>query len=300
MKKTTELTDTGAFVAETRSKTTPWVLFSLALLAGAGAAVLLWTRMESARLDASAARRELVAAERERTEMAQRLERAEAEKAELVALRNELTGQVKARDEELAKLQGTYQELEAKMKEEIAKGDVRLSQAGGRIKVDLVDKILFDVGDASITERGAEVLSRVGEVLVNVEDRKIQVSGHTDNLPISERLRDRYPTNWELAAARASNVVRFLEEKAKVSGRRLAAAAYGPWEPIASNQTASGRARNRRIEIVLAPALAPAQMEGGLASAAPDPAAAAAPSQPAAAKKAAVKAAPAPKRKLAR
>ena len=163
----------------------------------------------------------------------------EAEKADLLALRNELSVQVAAKDEELQKLQGTYQELESKMKEEIAKGDIRLSQAGGRIKVDLVDRILFEVGDASVTERGAEVLSRVGAVLANVEDKKIQVSGHTDDLPISERLRDRYPTNWELAAARASNVVRFLEEKANVPGRRLVAAAYGPWEPISSNRTAT-------------------------------------------------------------
>jgi chemotaxis protein MotB len=112
-----------------------------------------------------------------------------------------------------------------------------------------------------VTERGAEVLSRVGAVLAAVEDKKIQVSGHTDDLPISERLADRYPTNWELASARASNVVRFLEEKAKVPGRRLVAAAYGPWEPISSNKSASGRARNRRIEIVLTPALAPAPID---------------------------------------
>jgi len=119
-----------------------------------------------------------------------------------------------------------------------------------------------------VTERGAGVLSRVGAILANVEDKKIQVSGHTDDQPISERLRDHYPTNWELAAARASNVVRFLEEKANVPGRRLVAAAYGPWEPISSNRSATGRARNRRIEIVLTPQLAPAPIDG-VAKAAP-------------------------------
>jgi chemotaxis protein MotB len=208
----------------------------------------------------------------------------EAEKADLLALRNELSLQVQAKEDEIQKLQGTYQELEAKMKEEISKGDVRLSQAGGRIKVDLVDKILFDVGDASVTGRGAEVLSRVGTVLAAVENKKIQVSGHTDDLPISDRLRDRYPSNWELAAARASNVVRFLEEKGIVPGRRLVVAAYGPWEPISSNRTAAGRARNRRIEIVLTPALAPAPIDPAAvpAKAAPPKKAAASPKKAAA------------------
>lgn len=239
----------------------PWVLFALALLGGVGAAAFLWMKLAGARLEAAAATEALERGKAERTELAQRVEKLEADRADLLTLRNELSVQVQAKEEELAKLQGTYKELEAKMKEEIAKGDVRLSQTGGRIKVDLVDKILFDVGDASITSRGEEVLSRVGAVLVNVADKKIQVSGHTDDQPISDRLRGRYPTNWELASARASNVVRFLEEKAHVPGRRLVAAAYGPWEPISSNRTTTGRARNRRIEIVLTPALAPAPID---------------------------------------
>src|SRR5574341_2221161 len=166
---------------------TPWVLFVLALLAGAGASVFLLTRLDKARTEASAAGAKLVDANAKleeartgRAEVAQRLEKMEAEKADLLALKNELSLQVEAKDEEIAKLQGTYQELEAKMKEEIAKGDIRLSQAGGRIKVDLVDKILFDVGDSALTDRGGGVLSRVGAVLSNVKDKKIQVSGHTD------------------------------------------------------------------------------------------------------------------------
>jgi chemotaxis protein MotB len=252
-----------------RPRVLPWLVTGFAIVAGAAAAVLLWTRVEAARSDTATAKAALERSSADHVELTQRLEKMEAEKADLLALRNELSLQVQSKEEEIAKLQGTYQELEAKMKEEIAKGDVRLSQAGGRIKVDLVDKILFDTGDASVTDRGAEVLSRVGAVLANVEDKKIQVSGHTDDLPISEKLRDRYPTNWELASARALNVVRYLEEKANVPGRRLVAAAYGPWEPISSNRTASGRARNRRIEIVLTPALAPAPLA---AAAAPPPA----------------------------
>jgi chemotaxis protein MotB len=255
-----------------RPSVVPWVVAGLAIIAGGVAAVMLWTRLQAADAEAARARVVLDLVTQEKAQLAQRVEKIEAERADLLSLKNELSSQVAAKEEELKKLQGTYRELEEKMKEEIAKGEVRLSEAGGRIKVDLVDKILFDVGDATVTERGANVLSRVGAVLVNVADRKIQVSGHTDDSPISDRLKDRYPTNWELAAARASNVVRFLEEKANVPGRRLVAAAYGPWEPISSNRGAKGRARNRRIEIVLTPQLAPAPIEGAAAEKAEKPA----------------------------
>lgn len=240
-----------------RPSRAPWILLGLALVGGAAAALVLWLRLQSART-------ELAATQARDQELSDRVQKMEAD-------RNELSLQVQAKDEEIQKLQGTYNELEAKMKEEIAKGDVFLSQAGGRIKVDLVDKILFGEGDASITPKGESVLARVGAVLAAVqEEKKIQVSGHTDDLNISERLVATYPTNWELSAARATNVVRFLEEKANVPGRRLVAAAYGPWEPISPNKTAKGRARNRRIEIVLTPQLAPAAIDSdAVAKAAP-------------------------------
>src|SRR5512138_13200 len=242
-----------------RPSRAPWILTGLVLAAGAAAALVLWLRLQSAQGD-------LANAQARAQELADRVQKMEAD-------RNELSLQVQAKDEEIQKLQGTYNELEAKMKEEIAKGDVFLSQSGGRIKVDLVDKILFGEGDASISPKGENVLLRVGGVLASVADKKIQVSGHTDDLNISERLVGKYPTNWELAAARATNVVRFLEEKANVPGRRLVAAAYGPWEPISANRTATGRARNRRIEIVLTPQLAPAPLDGAVvAKAAPAPA----------------------------
>ena len=113
-------------------------------------------------------------------------------------------------------LKGTYDKLEDKMKDEIAKGDIRLSQSGGKLRVDLVDKILFDSGEAVISKRGEGVLARVGAVLAAMDDKQIQVSGHTDSNPISEKLAPQFPTNWELSVSRAVNVVRFLEEKASV------------------------------------------------------------------------------------
>jgi len=92
-------------------------------------------------------------------------------------------------------------------------------------------------------------------VLAKVEGRSILVSGHTDDAPPSQRLAATFPTNWELSVARAVNVVRFLGEKASVPAGRLVAAGHGDTKPIASNATPQGRARNRRIEILLIPDL---------------------------------------------
>jgi len=134
---------------------------------------------------------------------------------------------------------------------------------GGRLRVGLVDKILFDSGAAAVSKRGEEVLARVGAVLATIDDKQIQVSGHTDKTPISGKLASQFPSNWELSTARATNVVRFLSEKANVPPQRLVASGYAEYHPIASNKTAAGRARNRRIEILLTPSLAPKAIDKG-------------------------------------
>jgi len=181
----------------------------------------------------------------------------ESEKEALATARDNLAKSVEDKSSELAILKGTTDELKEKMKDEIAKGDIQLTESGGKLRVGLVDKILFDSGEASVSKRGEGVLARLGTVLASIEDRHIQVSGHTDNTPISDKLKQHYPTNWELSVARATNVVRFLQEKAAVPADRLVASGYGEYQPITSNRTAAGRAKNRRIELLLTPSLAP-------------------------------------------
>jgi chemotaxis protein MotB len=85
-----------------------------------------------------------------------------------------------------------------------------------------------------------------------VNDKAIRIEGHTDNVAINRSLAQRYPTNWELSAARAINVARYLEQQAIAPGS-LSAAAFGEFKPVADNSTVEGRAKNRRIEIVLVP-----------------------------------------------
>jgi chemotaxis protein MotB len=235
----------------------PWFLLVL-VLGGAGYGGY-WGLKERGRLlnQTAIATSTATKAETERKALEQKLQALEAEKGEAVAARDALAKSVEAKASELAELKGTYDKLHEKMKDEIAKGDIQLTQSGGRLRVGLVDKILFQSGEARISKRGEEVLSRVGGVLAPIDDRQILVSGHTDTTPISPKLKEQFPTNWELSTARATNVVRFLAEKASVPADRLVASGHGEHQPIASNRSNTGRARNRRIEILLTPSLDP-------------------------------------------
>lgn len=146
----------------------------------------------------------------------------------------------------------TYEGLLKEMKEEIEQGQIAITELKGKLTVDVVDKILFDSGRAEIKPEGFAVLKRVVDILVSVTDKTIRVEGHTDNVPIKGALTKRYPTNWELSAARAINVTRYLEKEG-LDPALLSAAAFGEYQPVADNETAEGRARNRRIAIILLP-----------------------------------------------
>ncbi len=146
----------------------------------------------------------------------------------------------------------TYEGLLNEMKEEIEQGQIAITELKGKLTVDVVDKILFDSGQAEIKPEGLAVLKRVVEILMTVTDKTIRVEGHTDNVPITGALAKRYPTNWELSAARALNVTRYLEKEG-LDPALLSAAAFGEYQPVADNETPEGRAKNRRIAIILLP-----------------------------------------------
>ncbi len=162
-----------------------------------------------------------------------------------------------AREARIARMKSTYDALVGKLEEEIKRGEITISELQGRLTVNMVERILFDSGSADIKPEGLKVLARVGDILKNVQDKDILVEGHTDNVPISARLRDRFPSNWELSTARAANVVHFLQDRVGIPGSRLAIVGYGEHRPIADNDTPEGREQNRRIQIVLVPPQAP-------------------------------------------
>ena len=172
--------------------------------------------------------------------------------AENRKLKEENASLVKAREEQVRKVSSTYESLLEKMKSEISKGQITISELKGKLTVNMVDSILFDSGKAEVKKGGLEILGKVISILKEVQDKSIRIEGHTDNVQISRALAQRYPTNWELSAARAINVTRYLQDEGIDPGQ-LSAVAYGEWKPVATNDTAEGKAKNRRIEIILVP-----------------------------------------------
>src|SRR5947209_6242897 len=145
----------------------------------------------------------------------------------------------------------THRSLEDEMRAALESKDVTISQLQGKLTVNILDRVLFDSGEAELRPDGAAVLQKVASILAQLSNLKIHVIGHTDNVPIRAGARNRFPSNWELSTARATAAVRFLSEKGGVDPRRLGAVGYGEFRPVADNATSEGRARNRRIAITI-------------------------------------------------
>jgi len=176
----------------------------------------------------------------------------QSEKASLQANIKDLTTKAEKADQ-LEKSTQTYQDLTKKLEKEIQEGQVEITEMKNRLTMTMVDKILFPSGSAQIGKEGKMVLDKVVSILKDVKDKRIQIEGHTDNKPIVSSLKNKFPTNWELSTARATEVVRYLQEKGGMDPHLLSATGYAEYQPIASNDTEEGRHKNRRIEIVLLP-----------------------------------------------
>ena len=164
----------------------------------------------------------------------------------------ESAAKLETKSKEVEAASNTYKDLLQEMKGEIAKGQITITELKGKLTMDVVDKILFDSGKAAVKEEGLAVLKRVVEILKNVKDKNIRVEGHTDNVQITGRLAKKYPTNWDLSYARAINVTKYLQQGG-VDPKVLSATAFGEHQPVADNSTPEGRAKNRRIAIILLP-----------------------------------------------
>ena len=119
------------------------------------------------------------------------------------------------------------------------------------IQLTLNDQLLFRSGDAALTIEGKSLLDRVAAI-IRPFNRNIRVEGHTDNIPIATV---RYPSNWELSTERAIGVVKYLIDPGGILPNRLSAAGYGDSKPRVPNNTAANRSKNRRVEIILGPAI---------------------------------------------
>ena len=143
--------------------------------------------------------------------------------------------------------------LENEMRADLESKDVTISSLQGKLTVNILDRVMFDSGEAILKPAGESVMRKIAALLAEHPQLKIHVIGHTDNVPIRPEARSRFASNWELSAARALAAVHFLTEKAGVDPRRVGAVGYGEYRPLADNATAEGRAKNRRIAITILP-----------------------------------------------
>jgi chemotaxis protein MotB len=151
-------------------------------------------------------------------------------------------------------LDDTKKTIETSLKDQVAAQEIEVVEVDDKLKVIFVDKILFDSGSVEINPGGRELLMIMAGSLEATANQEILVEGHTDDVPLSTALRKRFPSNWELSAARAAAVARFFQQVGGIQPERLSARGYSFYRPVASNETEEGRHQNRRIEIILAPA----------------------------------------------
>ncbi len=233
-----------------------WLGWVLLVLLVAGAAAFVWYLYIPLRKERAALQAQLTEGDQRSRAAGRKLQDSEKALIEQKLAQERISGelvQTRAEKEkieaELKRLQG---ELTKQLEPEIQAGNVRIVRRGNDLVVDLADKILFESGKPEIHDAGKKVLGQVAPTLARLAEYNIQVAGHTDTAPIvNPATQERFPTNWELSTARATNVVRFLQEGGRVPGDRLAAMGFAGYRPAASNANAEGRQLNRRIELVL-------------------------------------------------
>ncbi|MCC6553216.1 MAG: OmpA family protein [Polyangiaceae bacterium] len=194
-------------------------------------------------------------------ELSERLRKAGQSVAELAGERGSLSAalaETRARLEELARQQAAaearaaqFRDLAARFQRMIDAGQLRVAIRDGRMLIELPNDVLFDSAKTDIKPAGRAALVEIAGVLAGMPGRKLQVAGHTDNVKIKG---NRFASNWELSTARALAVVKLLVESG-VPPESLSAAGYGEFSPAVANDTPENRAKNRRIEIALIPAL---------------------------------------------
>ena len=181
----------------------------------------------------------------------------QSQKTSLEQQQADLRRQIDVLEQQKAQLQTAsrqtltqYDSLVRNLTEEVKKGELQVRQYKDMLTVDVAEQLFFDSGRANLKDTGKAVLKKVGEALKGYEDKVIRIVGHTDNVPITKSLQKVFPSNWELSVARATTVVRYLQEVG-IPPERMVASGRAEYQPIAENDSAEGRKKNRRIEITL-------------------------------------------------
>jgi chemotaxis protein MotB len=144
----------------------------------------------------------------------------------------------------------TYSTLNQQLSSELGSDQAQIAQLQNQLKVTLVNDVLFSEGGWTLNAKGEAALGKIAPTLATLKGQQIVVEGYTDNVPIGPELKARFPSNLELSSARADDVVRYLVSKG-VPQNIISAQGFGDSRPVASNDTPQGRAKNRRVEIVI-------------------------------------------------
>lgn len=194
-------------------------------------------------------------------DLSARIDKQSADLAAITRDKSKLQSSVEDMTRALAELEKRRAEAESRIAEFknllsrfralIDAGKLKVKIVEGRMVVVLATDILFGSGSASLSKDGKVAVAEVGQVLASIPRRAFQVEGHTDNVPIASA---QYPSNWELAAARAITVLKAMVE-AGLPADRISAASFGDTRPVASNDSRETKAQNRRIEIIIVPDL---------------------------------------------
>ena len=206
----------------------------------------LWASLRAAQPDLAALRSKL---DETTADLANALAESQTNQTRLIALQTEVADLEKEKEMAAHLAKGLEDELRADLESK----DVTLSKLQGKLTVTILDRIMFDSGEAVLQPDGEAVMQKIAAILAKHPELKIHVIGHTDNVPIRPGAHTRFASNWELSTARALAAVHFLTEQAKVDPRRVGAVGYGEYRPLADNITAEGRAKNRRIAITILP-----------------------------------------------
>ena len=153
--------------------------------------------------------------------------------------------------DEARTLQSDFDRIKQGLKAQIDSKELLISNLRNELSLTFMDKVLFSEGSAAITKDGARILDSVSVGLHGLANKRILVVGHTDDLPIARPYRKVFPSNWDLSSARAVAVTRYLQEKGGLPPEDLAAMARAYYEPVAPNDTAENRQKNRRVEIII-------------------------------------------------
>ena len=195
--------------------------------------------------------------EGERNALEQQKATLEQDKSALERAQAELRRQNEALEAQKSQLlsasrqsQAQYDALVANLSEQVQKGQLQVRRYRDMLTVDVAEQLFFDSGRAALKDSGKKVLKEVADAMQDYADKAIRVVGHTDNVPIAKASRSVFASNWELSAARATTVVRFLQE-AGIAPGRLIATGRAEYAPVAPNDSPQGRQKNRRIEITL-------------------------------------------------